>query len=424
MNLNKEKISKKIWDVVIIGGGPAGMMTAGRSGERGLSVLVLEKNPNLGRKLLLTGGGRCNITNNKTNIRDLAEKYKEGGKFLFSTFSQHAVTDSIAFFESLHVSLHEENEGRMFPTTNSSETVRDALVAHMKNTNVRVQKNSTITGITKNAKDGVFCISVQDDNPLYARTCVVATGGTSHPKTGSTGECFEWLKTLGHTIKKNNSALVPVALKETWCKECAGLTLPESKLILYSNNEKVSIHTGKLLFTHIGLSGPMVLNMSATIGTLLTKGSVTLALDLFPSVTPENLRTIVQNLLVQESNKKIKNTLPQLIPTGLVEPILRLIKIDSETPCHSVKTKERKKLLAILKSVPLTVKALLGADKAIVSSGGISPTEVNFKTMESRIVQGLYIVGDVLDIERPSGGYSLQLCWSTGYVAGSHVLSI
>jgi predicted Rossmann fold flavoprotein len=416
------KDSNTLWDVIVIGGGPAGMMAAGKAGERGLSVLLLEKNAHFGKKLLLTGNGRCNITNNKQDVRTMLEYYKDGGKFLFSTFAQHAVKDSIAFFENLAVPLKEENEGRMFPISDSAETVRDALVSFLKNNNVTVQMQSTVTTITKDTESGHFTITLTNGKSLTARTCVVAAGGTSHPETGSTGECFTWLKALGHTTQENEAALVPVAIKDAWIKKLSGLSLPKCKITIYCNEKKHSAQTGKILFTHFGLSGPLVLNMSKKIGEFLTQGPVTLKLDLVPEQDFDTLRANLQTLLINESNRKLKNVLSDFVPSTLVTPLLELANIDGETPNHSVRSEDRRKLVALMKAVPCTVEGLLGADKAIVSSGGIPPTEVYFKTMESRVMSGLYLVGDVLNIDRPSGGYSLQLCWSTGFVAGTHIL--
>ena len=418
-NANDE--DNKVWDVIVIGGGPAGMMTAGRAGERGHSVLLLEKNPIFGKKLLLTGGGRCNITNNKTNVREMVLKYKTGSKFLYSTFAQHGVTDSMKFFASKGIALKEENEGRLFPVSNSAKTVRDALVTYMEHSKVTVRTRCTVTAITKDEKSGLFYITLLNTKRVCAKKCVVASGGVSHPETGSTGECFTWLSTLGHEVQKNNYALVPISLKDTWVKKLAGIALPECKLTLYCDEKKQCVQSGKVLFTHVGLSGPLVLNLSKTIGTLLSQGTVTLKLDVLPTHEIGELRKTFQTLLAQESNKKIKNVLGTFIPTGMVGPLLKVTGVDGETPNHSLRAHDRTKIVTSMKALTCTVSSLLGAEKAIISSGGILPTEVNFKTMESRLVQGLYIVGDVLNIDRPSGGYSLQLCWSTGYVAGSHI---
>jgi len=413
----KTNAKNKHWDVVVIGGGPAGMMAAGRAAERGRKVLLLEKNPTLGKKLLITGGGRCNITNNK-EVRAMLAKYKGSNKFLFSAFSQFGIEDTLNFFNSRGMATKEEAEGRVFPTSNSAKSVWDVLLQYMKNGGVQIQTNAKITELK--TKNNSILILLNDKTEIETSSCIVATGGTSRPETGSTGEGFLWLKKLGHTIIKNDFSLVPIALKDSWVKKLAGVTLKDIKLTTFQNEQKQEVHKGKILFTHVGISGPTVLNMSKEVGELLKYGEVTIMLDLFPKTDLGVLKQQLQALLISESNKKIKNVLGKIIPTSLVPAILSMAKIDSETPNHSVRTESRKALVAIIKAIPLHVSHLLGADKAIVSSGGVTPKEVNFKTMESRLVPHLYLVGDVLDIDRPSGGYSLQLCWTTGFVAGSN----
>ncbi len=417
MNSNSQE---KIWDVVVIGGGAAGMMAAGKAGSRGKKVLLLEKNTDLGKKLLITGGGRCNVTNNKTNTREMLSKYKGNDQFLFSAFSQFDVTDTIKFFNDRGMPTKEENEGRVFPVSDSSQSVFDVLYKYMKEGNVEIRKSSIVGGITIKKDTGEIIIQTKSGNKIYTKSCVLATGGTSRPETGSTGEGFTWLKKLGHKIIENDVALVPVALNDTWVKKISGTTLTDIKLTTFQNNQKQESHKGKILFTHVGISGPTVLNMSKDIGELLKYGDVTITIDLFPAKDNRMLKQNLQDILVEESNKKLKNVLGQLIPSTLVSVILELTGIDGETFCHSVSSEDRIKLTKQMKEIPLHVKGLLGKEKAIVSSGGVTLTEIDFKTMQSRLVPNLYIVGDVLNIDRPSGGYSLQLCWTTGFVAGSN----
>ncbi len=431
--------SETLWDVVVIGGGPAGMMAAGHAAERGLRVLLLEKNPAPGKKLLITGGGRCNVTNNpsgelgtygKPDVRVMLVKYKDASKFLFSAFSQFGVTETLKFFHDRGMDTKEEAEGRMFPTSNKAKSVWDVMIEYMKKGGVKVQSNACVAGINFDKSKEQVVITLDNKSEIRARSCVVATGGTSRPETGSTGEGFKWLKKLGHTIIQNDVALVPIALKDAWTKKLAGITLKDIKFTTFKNGEKQKAYKGKLLFTHVGISGPTVLNMSRDVGELLygaegseyiesTKSEVAIMLDLFPILDGGALRDKLQALLIEQSNKKIKNVLSSLIPSALVDSILMLAAIDGETPNHSVRTAERKVLTSILKVIPLHVAGLLGQDKAVVSSGGVTLNQVNFKTMQSRVVPQLYLVGDVLNIDRPSGGYSLQLCWTTGYVAGN-----
>lgn len=409
-----------IWDVVVIGGGPAGMMAAGRAGELGKRVLLLEKNAALGTKLLITGGGRCNVTNDKP-VREVLARYKQGGKFLASPFSQFAVAETIVFFRERGMELKEESGGRMFPATEKAQSVLDVLVRYLKYGDVTVRTESTVTGLT--TSDTEVHIALSGTEIIRARHCIVATGGTSHPETGSTGDGFVWLAKLGHTIRANDMSLVPIALSDAWVKDAAGVTLDDIKLTACKDGVKQESYKGRILFTHVGISGPTVLNMSREVGELLEEAvsDVRIMLDMFPALDHGALRTKLQESLVAGSNKKFKNVLSSLIAPGLVDPLLAMLEVDGETPCHSVRTETRQALMFLLKAIPLHVSHLLGKDKAVVSSGGVALTEIDFKTMRSLVSPRISIAGDLLDIDRPSGGYSLQLCWTTGWVAGSGV---
>ncbi|MEK7093418.1 MAG: aminoacetone oxidase family FAD-binding enzyme [Patescibacteria group bacterium] len=248
---------------------------------------------------------------------------------------------------------------------------------------------------------------------------MLATGGLSRPETGSTGDGFAILKQLGHTVNDTNAALVPVALKESWVKRAAGVSMTNVKITIYQNDTKQESREGKILFTHVGLSGPAIINMSRDIGELLQYGEVTLELDLLPDMGPEKVNARLQEVLKTDINKKVKNVLGSLVPPALVAVLLELADIKSDTPCHSVTRLERLALARTLKHLRVAVKGLLGLDKAIITSGGVALEEIDFKTMRSLKYPNLYIVGDLLDIDRPSGGYSLQLCWTTGFVAGA-----
>ncbi len=409
-----------VWDVIVIGGGPSGMIAAGKAGSMGKKVLLLEKNGVLGKKLLITGGGRCNITNNKTNTREMLAKYKGNDKFLFSAFSQFDVNDTLTFFKERGLETKEENEGRMFPVTDKAETVYNVLYKYMEQGGVKIQKGSIVGGISIEKGTNHVCVSTKSGNQLFTKSCIVATGGLSRPETGSTGEGLLWLKKLGHTIKENDMALVPLLLNDEWSKKLSGLTLENIKITVYQNKEKQLSEKGKILFTHTGVSGPTILNMSREIGDLLKYDEVTLMLDLFPSIDIGSLRQRFQGYLVEESNKKLKNVLPTFVPSSLANTLLELSSINGDTFCHSVSSEDRVKLVRQMKEIPLHVKELMGKEKAIVSSGGVALTEVDFKTMQSKIHPQLFLVGDVLDVDRPSGGYSLQLCWTTGYIAGTN----
>lgn len=409
-----------VFDVVVIGGGPAGMMAAARACARGRSVLLLEKNEELGKKLLLTGGGRCNVTNNKPDVREALKHYKESGKFLFSTFTQYGVKETIDWFLERGVPFIEENEGRLFPKTEKAETVRDVLFNEMKTAGVKIRFNSAVKTIDFNKKTKQFEIKINLETVL-TKKCVIATGGTAVPKTGSTGDAFKWLDKLGHVVTPDSMSLVPLFINKQWISKLAGITLPEVKLTVLKDGKKHLVKKGKILFTHDGVTGPTVLSLSKEIGDLLKTKKVDLKLDLVPLLDDGELKERFQGLLNEHSKKKLKNILNEFIPVSFSEIILEEAGIDGEIFGHNVVKTDRIKILTLLKDFRLPVKGLMGPEKAIVSAGGVELEEIDFKTMESRIVPGLYVVGDMLNIDRPSGGYSLQLCWSTGYVAGSHV---
>ncbi len=424
------------WDVVVIGGGPSGMMAAGRAAELGKKVLLLEKNESLGKKLLITGGGRCNVTNGELDTRTLLKKFKENDKFLFSAFSKWSVQETLSFFHSRNMPTKEENEKRIFPVSDSSSSVLNVLLEYIREGGVTVQSNSPVKKLIKE-NDVVTSLELKNGDVIHAKNFVVATGGTSHPETGSTGDGFVWLKELGHKISDSVASLVPVALNESWLSELQGVTLPEAKISVLQNNVKQAIylgeakrqkpkvvHIGKVLFTHFGLSGPTILNMSKDIGELVKYGDTYISLDILPSLDHGTLNKSLNDLFRAESNKKLKNCFGMInssIPSALIQLVIIQSQVNPDTFAHSVTREDRLKLIDTCKNFKMKVKGLLGSDKAIVSSGGVPPTEVDFKSMKSRLYKNLYLIGDVLDIDRPSGGYSLQLCWTTGFVAGDDI---
>lgn len=410
---------ENVYDVIVIGGGPAGMMAAGTAAGKGRRVLLLEKNVGLGKKLLITGGGRCNLTNNKTEVRTMLSKYKGNDQFLFSAFAQFSVKDTLAFFNGRGLATKEENEGRIFPVSDSAKSVFDVLVKYMRESKVEVKTGVEVMGISVGADNNIV-VATRGGN-FVAAACVLATGGISRPETGSTGEGFKWLKKLGHTIIENDFALVPVALSDAWVKKLGGVSLKDIKLTTFQNGQKQASGKGSVMFTHFGITGPLALNMSKEIGELLKYGQVTAEVDLFPAEDLGALRKRLQELLAADPNKKLKNVLSSIVPAALTDALLKLSQINGDTKNNLVSAEHRKSLVKLFKSIPLNVSHLLGAEKAVISSGGVALEEVNFKTMQSRKIPNLYLIGDTLNIDRPSGGYSLQLCWTTGWVAGSSV---
>ena len=415
--MQKNPPQSEVWDVAVIGGGPAGMMAAGRASELGARVILIEKNKALGKKLLITGGGRCNVTNAELDNKKFLSKFKDSGKFLSSPFSQWSVRDTIDFFHARDMATKEEAEMRVFPLSNTAQSVWDTLVDYLKDGNVTVLSHAPVARLHTEGSE-VAHIELKDGRTIRAKSFVLATGGVSHPETGSTGDGYKWLRELGHSVSEASAALVPVALKEP-AKGAAGASIKEAKVTLYQNEVKQAQKTGKILFTHVGLSGPCILNMSRDIGELLKYGPVIIEIDLLPDMGYEKVNAALQAALKEHSNKKIRNALKGIIPPGLVAAVLTAAEIDGETFCNSVTRDARVRLMKTLKHSRFEAKGLLGMDKAVITAGGVALTEVDFKTMRSLRYPNLFLIGDILNIDRPSGGYSLQLCWTTGFVAGS-----
>ncbi len=410
--------SASTWDVVVIGGGAAGMMAAGRAAELGARVILLEKNESLGKKLLITGGGRCNVTNAELDTRKFLAKFTESGKFLHSPFSQWSVQESLDFFHSRNMPTKEEAEKRVFPLSNSALSVWDTLLTYLKETKVTIQSGAQVTKIHME-KNRITSVEIRGGHLIQGKSFILATGGKSHPETGSTGEGYTWLRKLGHTVIEESAALVPIALNDTRARKAAGTSVQNAKITLFQNDIKQVQRRGNVLFTHIGLSGPGILNMSHEIGELLKYDRVMIELDILPDMGYEKVNAALQAVFKTHSNKNVRNALKDIVPTALALLVLDATKIDPELPAHSVTREARMRLLKELKHTRFEVKELLGMDKAVITAGGIALTEVDFKSMRSTKYPNLYLVGDILNINRPSGGYSLQLCWTTGFVAGT-----
>lgn len=404
------------WDTIIIGGGAAGMMAAVTASARGQKVLLLEKNKKLGKKLRITGGGRCNITNATFAIQTMLAHYGEARKFLFSAFSQHSVSDSLNFFHQNNLPTKEEAERRVFPSSEKAEDVASLFEYLLEKNKVSVQTEITVQDLLT---DDNQIVGVKTNQGLFkGKSFILATGGTSRPDTGSTGDGYLWLQKLGHTITYPTPSLVPIVIKDSWVKSLTGLTLDNCHINLYQDQKLFLKSKGKVLFTHQGMSGPGILNISNVIGDGLKHGRVTLKLNLIPELKEEELNQKFLQLLIENPNKLVKNLLSTVIPAALTIPVLITCKLDLDIKANQVSRNLRHLLIGTLRGLPIEVSRLLGPEKAIIASGGLSLTEVNFKTMASKLYSNLYIVGDLLNINRPSGGYSLQLCWTTGYVAG------
>lgn len=410
------------YDVAVIGGGAAGMMAAGRAAELGASVILLEKNDGLGKKLLITGGGRCNVTNDEPDSRAFLSKLKNKGKFLFSTFAEHSVQDSLAFFHSKGMKTKVENEGRVFPITDTARSVWDVLVKNMKQHGVEVHAGLGVTGL--HAYDGKVVGINTSQGTVVADSYILATGGTSHPETGSTGEGFEWLKKIGHTVIEADAALVPIRIVDPWVRSLAGVSHQHAKLSIFINSKRGVSRVGRMVFAHFGMSGPLVLNFSKDVRDamqyLQKNDTLQLSLDIFPDLDPGAMDKKILAVFAEHSNKKVKNAVGKLVTPAMADAVIELANLDPEKEINVVSREERLGLGKLLKDMRMSVAGFLGQDKAIVASGGVKLEEVDFRTMQSRLYPNLYLIGDVLDVDRPSGGYSLQLCWTTGWVAANH----
>lgn len=412
--------NSKVYDVIVIGGGAAGLMAAGQAANRGKSVLILEKNKRLGEKLRITGGGRCNITNAEQDLRSFLNNYGQSADFLYSPFSQFGVTDTFTFFESLGLPLVIQARNRVFPKTEKAFDVLNALRENNNKLGVKVRTACTVKEILSQGRQ---VTEVETNLGIFkASSYILATGGVSHPETGSTGDGFRWLKKLGHTVKDPTPTIVPLAVADTWVKMLAGVSLSFMKITFYLEGKKQFSKIGKVLFTHFGLSGPLILNSAGKVGDLLTEGQVTATIDAYPDTDLGSLDRKVINLFDAMKNSELKTAFKELVPAGTSQALQILFpKIDFTKKVHSITRDERKQIVNTVKALPITIIDLMGNDRAVSADGGVSLEEIDTKTMRSKIFSNLYIIGDVLNINRPSGGFSLQLCWTTGFVAGNFV---
>lgn len=406
-------------DVIVIGGGPSGMMAAGTAASHGKRVLLLEKNKQLGEKLLISGGGRCNLTNAEESETILLSNYGQAKGFLRSSFNQFGMKDTFNFFEKLGLPLVIQARKRAFPNTEKSADVFKTLEKYMDKGRVQVKCLSDVDGLV--GKDGKISHILFGGKKISANSFVLATGGKSHPETGSTGDGFKWLKKLGHTVVDSTPTIVPLAVKEKWVKLLSGVSLSAIKVTFFVDGKSRLKKKGKILFTHFGFSGPMILNLAAKVKTLLHEGEVTVEIDNYPDTDLGTLDKRITKVFNVNKNKTLKNIMSEISPAGLADTILKMLSYNSEIKIHSITKEQRKEIVNLLKGMKATITGLMGTDRAVITDGGVSIKEIDGKTMRSRLYSNLYVTGDLLHINRPSGGYSLQLCWTTGFVAGSNV---
>lgn len=406
-------MSKK---VVVIGGGPAGIVAAGKAAELGNDVTLIEKNDRLGKKILISGKGRCNITNS-TDIDGLIENIPGNGNFLYSAFYTFSNTDLLEFLHKYGLKTKVERGGRVFPVSDRAKDVVDTLSKYLRDNKVSIELNSQVTEIITN--DGAVNGVLLKNGRKFECDCVIlSTGGASYPGTGSTGDGYEIARKLGHEIIKLRPSLVPLVVTENWIGELQGLSLKNvSVTLINEKGKKIYQDFGEMLFTHYGVSGPIILSSSRHILDYDFKG-VSLVIDLKPALTEEKLDERIQRDFEKFSRKQFKNSLDELLPQKLIPIIIRLSDISPDKFVNQITKEERRNLVKVLKNFKLTIGGARPIEEAIVTAGGVSTNEINPSTMESKLVKGLFLAGEIIDVDAYTGGFNLTIAFSTGYLAG------
>ncbi|HJJ10517.1 MAG TPA: NAD(P)/FAD-dependent oxidoreductase [Clostridiaceae bacterium] len=429
--------------VVVIGGGPAGIMSAISAKNSGNDVILIEKMNSLGKKLLITGKGRCNITSS-LNINEFIQNIPGNGRFLYSAFQNFTNEDIINLLKKHNVKVKEERGNRIFPVSDKSKDVLDAFYEELKNLNVKIYTNSTVNQIiVKDASvTGVEYTFNNNKYTINADKVILATGGKSYPTTGSTGDGYEMAKKLGHTITEIKPSLIPIVANENsaiekinlenyknskeLCKSLQGLSLKNVKIQFedIEKNKVIYDDFGEMLFTHFGISGPTILSSSAhiirykNINELLKQGKIILKIDLKPALSNEKLDLRILRDFEKEKNKLFRNSLDELLPQKLIDPVIHLSGINPNKKVNEISKKERMQLLKILKEFCITISGFRPVEEAIITAGGINIKEINPKTMESKLINNLYFAGEIIDVDAYTGGFNLQIAYSTGVTAG------
>ena len=412
MNDNKQKSR-----VAVIGGGAAGLIATGRLNERGKSVILIEKNPMLGKKLRITGKGRCNITN-ICDVEDMLKNVTVNASFLYSAFYTFTNENLISLLNEHGLETKTERGGRVFPVSDSARDVAETLKRYALGKNVRLLKKEVDRLIIK---DNVVCgLEYKSGEKLYCDSVIVATGGLSYPLTGSTGDGYKFALQAGHTIIKPKPSLVPIITRERWTSQLMGLSLKNVRLtVTNSDNKKVYEDFGEMLFTHFGVSGPMILSASAHVRDIGTQNYV-FHIDLKPALDEKQLDERVRRDLSQNANKHFINALDALLPKALIPIAIKMSGIDEHKTVNQLSKEERISFVRVLKDFKLHATGFRPIDEAIITSGGVDVKEINPSTMESKLVKGLYFVGEVIDVDAYTGGFNLQIAFSTGYLAADN----
>lgn len=406
--------------VIVIGAGAAGLMASGVAAERGKEVILIEKNDKPARKVMITGKGRCNVTNNCNLINDLIANVPTNGRFLYSAFSRFMPSDTIDFFEDMGVSLKVERGERVFPESDKASDIVDALNSFSQDSDaVRIKGTVKKLIIENSAVKGVI---LDDERKISADKVIVATGGASYPLTGSTGDGYKFAEQAGHTVTDIKPSLVPLVCHEGFCMDLQGLSLKNIEITVFDTDTYKEIYRdfGEMLFTHFGVSGPLILSASSHMKDMKER-KYEIHIDLKPALTYEQLDKRIQRDFLENSNKNFINALDALLPKKLVPVIVRLSGIKPSTKVNQITKEMRSKLVNILKDMKVTVLRFRPIEEAIITSGGVSVKEIDPKTMESKLCKGLYFAGEVIDVDAYTGGFNLQIAFSTGRLAGESV---
>ncbi len=401
-------------DVIVVGGGAAGMMAAGTAAEQGASVLLAEPNPKLGKKLRITGKGRCNVMNS-CGIRDFLNHVPGNPKFLYSALNAFSPADAMAFFEALGIPLKVERGNRVFPVSDNANDVADGLEAWLRGAGVRVMRNRILSIETD--EHGAVCGVTTDRGTVACGAVILATGGVSYPGTGSTGDGYAMAKTLGHEIIPTRASLVPLESPDWFCPEMAGFSPRNVSLSVIENGKCIFQELGEMLFSHYGVTGPLVLSASAHMRRF-GEAEYRLLIDFKPALDDEKLDERILRDFAEYKNRNFGNALSDLVPKSLIPVLVRLSGIPSDMKVHSVTREQRKRLVSLLKAFPVNVSGPRPIAEAIVTSGGVNVNQIDPRTMASKLVRGLYFAGEILDVDAYTGGYNLQIAWSTGREAG------
>ena len=406
--------------IVIVGGGPAGMMAAAAAAECGGSVLLLEKMPRVGRKMMITGKGRCNVTS-ADDVPDIIRNIIGNGRFLNSSLRAFDNADVMAFFEGLGVPLKTERGNRVFPQSDRAADVVDAMMKHLRDQEVEIRTNTSVSGLLTEANK-ICGVRLVDGSEVEAAAVILAMGGASYPATGSTGDGYVLARAVGHTVAPIFPALVPLVTRETWVREVQGLSLRNVRATLYHAGKKEQDFFGEMLFTHFGVTGPIILQLSRRASELLRDGEkdIELRLNLKPALTHEKLRERVDRDFAAYEQKHLHNGMIDLLPKRLIDIVLNAAGLAPERVVGQISSKERERLVRVLQALPLTIMGTRPIAEAIVTAGGVATHEINPRTMESKIVKHLYFVGELVDVDAYTGGYNLQAAFSMGHAAGCH----